>query len=138
MYRAALALCLGSVAASCGDVAGETATASSSTSEAESSTTGPSCSGGEVYVEPDCNDGDTGTFIPIAGCRTSCTAPGRLCGDMAFACLPVSVRTCACPDGGDCCPECRGIELVCLERALFTCDHFGDAEDCEALLRKCT
>lgn len=106
----------------------------SSTSAAETTTTtttGPSCDDGFVYVEPGCDDGDAGTVVSPAGCQPSCEQPGSAC-DEATVCLPASTRTCDCPSGDGCCPECRGSALVCLDRARFDCSRYANAADCEA------
>ena len=104
---------------------------SSSTTEAETTTTGPSCDEGFVYVEPGCDDGDGGTVVPPAGCQPSCEKAGGAC-DGTTVCLPASTRTCDCPSGDGCCPECRGSALLCLDRALFDCSRYDSAADCEA------
>ncbi len=86
---------------------------------------------GQVDVQPACDDGHDGTVLPPAGCQIPCAQVGATCGE-GQACLPASIRTCACEADTSCCPECRAVELLCLDRARFACARYGDEVSCAA------
>lgn len=112
------------------DDAGETATGTDTDSDTAGENTCPS---GQVHVEPACDDGHAGTVLPPAGCQTPCGPIGAECP--GGVCLPASVHEegCACEGGGACCPECREVAPLCLDPALYDCERYTDAADCEAI-----
>ncbi|MCB9704152.1 MAG: hypothetical protein H6711_19845 [Myxococcales bacterium] len=129
-----LAFCL--LLAACGHPPSSTTSGSSGETSAGETSAGetggePTCPMGHVQIAPACDDGHDGTVLPPAGCQIPCDEVGAPCGDGLY-CLPASTRTCACEGDTSCCPECRATTLLCLDRALFACDRYGDEASCEA------